>query len=345
MIRKRLRLDITTTGAYTYERRPTSYLQRTAAQREVAPEPVRPKPSASAAIMDVRPPWQRTQQAGVTAKAVHAVRPKRSAKLIAKRPVVTGQRQIALKPAQRPVSRPVESSIPSSDVPPEAPQKQHGLKRHVTRQNTLYALAVIVFLVGAGASLYGFHTNRQVAAQVSHQAQKNDDDTSAVPSTAKPSAKDVSSYAVAPNMPRYIDITKLGVHARVLPMSVTSRNQLRAPGNVYDAGWYNGSALPGQAGAMLVDGHVSSWETNGVFYGLKKLTKGDTITITRGDGKAFTYTVVKNEKYDAAKVDMASLMVSADTAKPGLNIITCAGDVVKGTNEFADRQVVYAVQQ
>ncbi len=311
MIRKRLRLDIA--DAYpSYERRPVAYTSRTVA----APKPSsRPSVKPAGQFMEFRQAKPKSRPSGVPAATIHAARPKRSTKLIATRPANHTKRG------------------------------RRSLRRLASRQNMLYAMACLVFILGVGVSLSSFHTNRQVAAQVSHQTRKDDDDTSAAPSTAKPSAKDVSSYAVAPNMPRYIDIKKLGVHARVLPMSVTSKNQLRAPGNVFDAGWYNGSALPGQPGAMLVDGHVSSWETNGVFYGLGKLAKGDAITITRGDGKQFTYTVVRNEKYDAGKVDMSSLMVSDDTAKPGLNIITCAGDVVKGTNEFADRQVVYAVQQ
>jgi len=126
---------------------------------------------------------------------------------------------------------------------------------------------------------------------------------------------------------------------------VTSSNQLKAPGNVYDAGWYNSSAQPGQPGGMLLDGHISSWTTKGVFYGLNKLVSGDPIVITRGDGQTFTYKVVKTQLYDSDKVDMASLLVSQDTSKPGLNLISCSGEVIPGSSEFDKRLVVYAVMQ
>jgi LPXTG-site transpeptidase (sortase) family protein len=128
-------------------------------------------------------------------------------------------------------------------------------------------------------------------------------------------------------------------------MGVSTKNQLQAPGNVYDAGWYNASAQPGQPGAMLIDGHISSWTTQGVFYGLNKLKAGDAITITRGDGQKFTYGVVKVATVDAKSVDMSSLLVSADTAKPGLNLISCSGDVIPGSNEFDKRITVYATLQ
>jgi LPXTG-site transpeptidase (sortase) family protein len=211
-------------------------------------------------------------------------------------------------------------------------------------------MAGFVFLLGVAVSLNGLRANKQVAAQVTHlQHEQGEDGTDASadapPSTVKPSSNTVASYTVAPNLPRYIDIPKLQVHARVLSMGVDRKNQLRAPGNVFDAGWYNASAQPGQPGAMLVDGHISSWTTKGVFYGLNKLRAGDQITITRGDGQKFTYSVAKTQVYDAKKVDMASLLVSQDTGKPGLNLISCSGDVIPGTSEFDKRIVVYAVMQ
>lgn len=233
-------------------------------------------------------------------------------------------------------------------VPVAGPKAKAPNKLKQKRPVFLYSMAAIIFIVGVAVSLNGLRANRQVAAQVQHLAAQGDsssDDNGSHPSTKKPSEADISGYAVAPNLPRYIDIAKLSVHARVLSMGVTSKNQLKAPGNVYDAGWYNASAQPGQPGAMLLDGHVSSWTAKGVFYGLPKLKVGDPIVITRGDGKKFTYTVVKSEIDAADKVDMASLLVSQDTNKPGLNLISCSGDVIPGTNEFNKRIVVYAVMQ
>jgi len=218
---------------------------------------------------------------------------------------------------------------------------------HKRQTTVLYAMAGLLFIVGIAVSINGLRTNRQVAAQVkqiSRQSDSGSPDKTTAPSTTKPSASDISGYAVAPNLPRYIDIAKLAVHARIKSMSVNSKNQLQSPNNVYDAGWYNASAQPGQPGAMVVDGHISSWTTQGVFYGLNKLVTGDPISITRGDGKVFVYKVVKTEIDDVNSVDMSSLLVSQDTAKPGLNLISCSGDVIPGSNEFNKRIVVYAVE-
>lgn len=216
-------------------------------------------------------------------------------------------------------------------------------------QLALYAMASVVFTAGITVSIIMLQTNHKIAKQAAAQQQQSaqaagdEPKESTAPSVTKPTPAAVSAYVVAPNLPRYIDITKLGVHARVTSMSVNAKNQLQAPRNVYDAGWYNASSQPGQNGAMLIDGHISSWSTKGVFYGLNKLAAGDPITITRGDGQKFVYKVVASQMFDADKVDMASLLVSKDTARPGLSLISCAGDVIPGTNEFNKRFVVYAV--
>ena len=218
---------------------------------------------------------------------------------------------------------------------------------------TLYSAAVLLLGFGVYVGVNGMLANRKVAAQVktlqasttSSQGSTATTSSATPPSSEKVSASSVRQYTVAPSNPRYIDIPKLGIHARVLSMTVNSKNELQAPYGIYDAGWYTSSALPGQNGAMLVDGHSGIGKTHGIFHDLSKLAAGDQITITRGDGQVFTYKVTKTAIVDAAKVDMGSLLVSQDTAKPGLNLITCAGDWIPGTFSLKQRALVYAVMQ
>jgi sortase (surface protein transpeptidase) len=95
---------------------------------------------------------------------------------------------------------------------------------------------------------------------------------------------------------------------------------------------------------MLIDGHVSSWKAHGIFYGLNTLVAGDAIQVERGDGTIFTYKVVKSQVYSYTKVDMTAALAPINSHKPGLNLITCTGDVVAGTSEFSERMVVFAEQ-
>jgi LPXTG-site transpeptidase (sortase) family protein len=206
----------------------------------------------------------------------------------------------------------------------------------------LYSLAGLLVAAGAYLAISGYLTNRQLAAQIGRLSdQTASADTG--PSTTPPSADAVKNYKVAPNLPKYIDIPGLSVHARVMSMGVDDKNVLQAPSNVYDTGWYNASAQPGQPGGMLIDGHISSWSTKGVFYGLNKLKTGDTITITRGDNRQFTYRVVSSQIKPVDQVDMSSLLVSADVNKPGLSLISCSGEVIPGTNEYDKRIMIQAV--
>ena len=211
--------------------------------------------------------------------------------------------------------------------------------------NILVVAAVVLFINGVVISLHDQHGNQvadQQAARLikaaSHSTQHS------IPSTTKPQPSAFASYTVAANLPRYIFIPKLSVQAIVEPLGLTAAGQLATPDNVYDTGWYTRSSTPGQPGATVIDGHVSSWTANGVFYGLQNLQAGDTIRIERGDGTTINYSVVKKQVYDYRQVNMAAVLLPVNAAKPGLNLITCTGTVIKGTNDFNERVVVFAVE-
>jgi sortase (surface protein transpeptidase) len=218
-------------------------------------------------------------------------------------------------------------------------------------QIALVSLACFIFAFGLAVTIQAFQTNRNVAAQVSalSKSSKQSGNISSqsatpVPSTNKPSAADFNNYKVAPDLARYIKIPKLGVNARVLQVGVMSNGALGTPSNVYDAAWYSGSAKPGQPGATLIDGHVSSWTTHGVFYSIKTLVTGDTIQIVRGDGTVLNYRVVKTQTYNADNVNMQAAVTPITNGRSGLNLITCTGSVRRGTSEFTERVIIFAEQ-
>ena len=193
------------------------------------------------------------------------------------------------------------------------------------------------------------HTAQSLAVKLISQANSANKglptvQTTKAPSTVTPSATAIANYNVAPTLPRYLNIPSLGVHARVLTLGVLSNGALAAPGDIYDAGWYKESSKPGEPGAMLIDGHVSSWTSHGVFYGINELKPGDSIQVVRGDGKVYDYQVVSSQTYSSNNFNMTKALSPIDTNKPGLNLITCTGDVISGTNEFNERIVVFAKQ-
>jgi LPXTG-site transpeptidase (sortase) family protein len=210
-------------------------------------------------------------------------------------------------------------------------------------------LAGLLFVFGIAVGINGLRANHAVTAQVKQLSHAS----AAVAGASVPAAADVpnedkppaaSTYQVAANAPRMLTIGKIGVQARIMRTTVNARNELGTPANIFDTAWYEASAKPGQAGAMLIDGHVSGPTQNGVFYDLKKLIKGDKITVERGDGKVFTYTVQTSKTYNADAVDMAAALTPVVSGKPGLNIMTCTGKLDSTRTHFEQRLVVFASQ-
>jgi len=222
-------------------------------------------------------------------------------------------------------------------------QKHKGKNR---LQQVMIVLAICIVFAGGYVSLLSFRANHLAtvqAAKLTAEANKAaSNGSSPAPSSVKPTAKTLASYVVAPNLPRYIMIPKLGIDARVLSVGVNAQGALKTPDSIYDTAWYNESSEPGQQGAMLIDGHVSNWTAQGVFYGIKTLVAGDLIKIERGDGTIFTYGVVRDQVYSSGDVNMQSAITPVIAGQPGLNLITCAGDVIPGTSQLNERIVVYA---
>lgn len=260
--------------------------------------------------------------------------------------------QQAFTPAQiEPVAQtaPPATQFDMQYFEPSQVRKPQLLKRSKA-QIALISMAVVVFLVGIFVSLITLQTNHSTKAQVAALAQKtynnSDNNNSAVPSETKPSNN--VPYTAPPSYPKFIKISKIGVDANIKVMGITSTNELKAPSNIFDVGWYNASAKPGDSGsngAMLLDGHVHGPTLPGVFVDIKKLVPGDVIQIVRGDDKSFNYVVKKVQNYDANTFDMSVAMASIQPGIPGLNMITCGGPYDKTSGEYTQRTLVSAIQQ
>jgi LPXTG-site transpeptidase (sortase) family protein len=269
----------------------------------------------------------------------------------------------------QPYARPAKPKLQRSNVlirtattrqSPVEPVNSATPKKESSRFNKtqllLLSMSVVVFVAGMFVTLDTLLTNHSAKTQVAALSKKVDAavvSTSGgqpsvdVPSETKPPASSSKTYQVAPNLPKLITIDALGVNARVKSVGVTASNELGTPASIYDTGWYNASAKPGDgggSGAMLIDGHVHGPTLPGVFVGIKKLAVGDVIQVTRGDNTIFKYAVVKTETVSADSVDVGKLLTSVRPGKPALNLITCGGKFNANTQHYEDRVIVYAVQ-
>lgn len=266
--------------------------------------------------------------------------------------------QPPMKPVVEPTPPQLTEAVPTPQVSPpfseveepelvavEAPRPLPRPKR--TRLPilviVLYVLAALLFVVGGFIAWQGLRADDHATEQIPPATEVTEDDGSN-PATTPITENSKDAYVVAPQLPRLLTIDKLGIKARVMPLGVTSANKLKAPSNIYDVGWYNASSQPGDPGAMLMDGHVSSWESDGVFKNIKKLVPGDELTVERGDGQVFRYRVMKSQAYDEAQTDMQAALQPVTEGKNGLNLITCYGRIKPGTSEFEQRLIVFTEQ-
>jgi len=153
-----------------------------------------------------------------------------------------------------------------------------------------------------------------------------------------------ASYNVAPDKPRYLRIDSLGVAARVLPMGVNSKGAIQAPVNVFDAGWYTGSATPGKVGASFIDGHAAGELREGLFGYLDTLKNGDQMSIEMGDGTTYRYRVVHMETVALAELNMRTALLPHGNTLRGLNLMTCIGTYLPDQNTYDLRLIVYTEQ-
>lgn len=144
-----------------------------------------------------------------------------------------------------------------------------------------------------------------------------------------------------PAQPVRIRIPAIHVNAPMTKLHLDRAGALRPPpaddSNL--AGWYGQGTAPGSAGTALTAGHVDMpGGSPGVFYRLGALTKGETIEISRADGRTAVFTVDAVEVYDKKKFPNKKVYGHSD--QPELRVITCGG-YVKNTGYQAN-VVVYA---
>ena len=167
--------------------------------------------------------------------------------------------------------------------------------------------------------------------------------TTPVVTNTTPSVPDSGISDDYASLPKYLSIDKLSINAPIEQLELTSSGAMGVPSNIWNAGWYIGSARPGQKGAAFIDGHSSS--SRGALFGnLDTLKSGDVINVLRNDGIKVTFNVVDVKVVNRHSVDMASMLKPYGKYARGLNIMSCVGDWIESEKTLENRVLVYAVQ-
>lgn len=178
------------------------------------------------------------------------------------------------------------------------------------------------------------------------------EETAATPEPAEelieeePTEQEIYEYVVAADKPRYLTIEALGIsNARILALGVDDSGALATPRNIFDVGWYEGSGKPGQGGTLVIDGHNGGPHVYGVFKRLPDLVDGDIITVERGDGARFNYSVVENKEVPLAESDkyMSVAIKSPIKGKESVTLISCTGEWSQQQRTYLSRQFTRAI--
>ena len=138
-----------------------------------------------------------------------------------------------------------------------------------------------------------------------------------------------------------VRIPAIGVDATVTEVGVGSNGVMQAPGGPDLIGWYDFSAAPGNAGNVLLSGHVDYLTQTAVFYDLRTLSEGDEIIIETAGG-VFRYEVALSYVVQPDSADIAAI-VGTRSGEQSVTLITCGGTFDRGLREYDRRVIVRAV--
>lgn len=169
------------------------------------------------------------------------------------------------------------------------------------------------------------------------------------PLVPEPSTIDPATYEVAAYKPKFLSIPSLRaadpaiMNIPIIEVGMWAGNQLGAPTSTRWVGWYYRSAIPGQAGASVMDAHGGALGT-GIFKVLPQIKMGAEIEIEMGDGRKVVYVVeeitYKKIGTEADKyMDVAYLPLNG---KPTLALITCTGAWLRDLQTYDLRMFVRA---
>ncbi|MCL4239807.1 MAG: class F sortase [Dehalococcoidia bacterium] len=147
-------------------------------------------------------------------------------------------------------------------------------------------------------------------------------------------------------------IPRFGVDSTVEPIGlVPGANQLDAPKDPLNTGWYEIYDRPGFGGNAVFSAHVDYYPNiKGPFYNLAKAEAGDEILVEMANAQTYTYRVFFKQRYDVASIPMGEL-IEAPSKPEGaewITLITCGGRFRalnpdgSGPGEYLDRNVVIA---
>lgn len=199
-------------------------------------------------------------------------------------------------------------------------------------KKTIFVILIIIF------SFFGI----KAGLSLSRSAKPLNVPPKLVASNTLKESKPTIEEKLVPAPPQTIQIPKINVETSVESGGIDEQKKPILPKDPDNVIWYSLGSKPGEVGSAVMSGHFDKVTgAPAVFWDLKKLVNGDVIKITDVKGNEFDFKVVKTVDYPFDKVPLQEVY-AAETSKPLLNLITCAGTWNASTKLYSSRTVVYA---
>jgi len=217
-----------------------------------------------------------------------------------------------------------------------SPSQQSRTRTRRPHTRTLKLLCALLAIGGSSAVAYALVTAPTPPPQP----------TAAQAGTLRPAgARHLRATASPTQMPASpptrVRIPSIDVNATVDALGLNADGTVEVPGKPDDAGWYSGSAAPGQIGAAVLLGHVDFVKTGpAVFYRLGELKLGAEILVERKDGSTADFTVDAVREFPKSNFPTDQVYGPTDGSAQ-LRLITC-GSWDPDQGKYVGNTVVFA---
>jgi hypothetical protein len=143
--------------------------------------------------------------------------------------------------------------------------------------------------------------------------------------------------------PVRVVVERLGIDCALLQLGLNPDGTLQVPraSQGMEAGWYTGSAVPGEPGAAVIVGHNATRFGPAAFAHLHRIRTHDRIVVLLSDGREARFEVTSVE--EVRKKAFPTERVYDPTPDAELRLVTCAGPY-NSHGHAVDSLIVYAVE-
>lgn len=141
--------------------------------------------------------------------------------------------------------------------------------------------------------------------------------------------------------PVRLEIPALGVSTTdVVPLGLTADGAMTVPSEPATAGWYTAAPAPGALGPAVIAAHVDWRGEAGLFADLVDIAVGDSVRVTRADGRVAVFWVDRVNRFPKDTFPTATVYGPIDHA--GLRLIICGGVFDDDRGSHRDNVVAFA---